>query len=611
MSNPIYPNRLTDQNIRLLELLPGDPSHILVGRLFDAKLDDDLDFEALSYVWGDPRSRTDIKLAYMPTEPNADIAVHRRREESFSVTTNLAHALTRLRRPDRSRIVWADAVCINQEDVKERNHQVQLMRDVYTRATGVLVFFSPRAMKEQFASRSASLMMQIYNSCLRLRPEMTLTWSSDLESAVAMLPLDVIDLSDTQNTRALQQFFYCPWFTRIWCVQEIILARKATVLFGAHEELPWGVVGITASWLHSAHVSRALPKHKLLRIPAERCWNMFKAALYLPTEFGLALSDFRHCNSSDPRDKVYALLGIIQWEKGDIAPPVVDYGRGYLSIYLDTARTILRTTGDLSILSLVGDEPHTLWYPNWWYDPAPHISVHELSRWSACGENRLQKWDVSGKPPNRCLRLRGFRFDRITYASGAMKCEDEDIHMNPRHQTYYPIVELWWHLLQQPTSDHDHEKLLRRMAHTLTFGGTRNSCLPDADRERELLADFANFITLLLGDTPEFLNDLEIGTAEGDGRKFLALARSALHGCQVFRTEKGFYGISSGSIRKAEYGGIIVAVLYGGKVPYLLQRVEEDNYMFRGTCYIHDIMQGQLFGELWSDDLEEQTFVLK
>lgn len=112
--------------IRVLTLLPSskpiDPIYCSLSHVF---LDDNPRFEALSYVWGSPI-------------PRRDIIVDGAR---FIVTPNLYEALKALRHHKKPRAVWADAICINQEDDDDKVYQVPLMGRVYTEATRTVIWF--------------------------------------------------------------------------------------------------------------------------------------------------------------------------------------------------------------------------------------------------------------------------------------------------------------------------------------------------------------------------------------------------------------------------------------------------------------------------------------
>jgi Heterokaryon incompatibility protein (HET) len=105
------------REIRLVILAPGsfeDDVHCTLRRV---SLDENVEYEALSYTWGDP-SITD------------EIFLH---SQSFQVTTNLVSALRHLRHADmsRPRTLWVDAIAINQQNVQERAQQVGIMGDIY------------------------------------------------------------------------------------------------------------------------------------------------------------------------------------------------------------------------------------------------------------------------------------------------------------------------------------------------------------------------------------------------------------------------------------------------------------------------------------------------
>lgn len=102
--------------IRILEVQPGAAGSLLKCTLIHATLSacakDIYDqYIALSYVWGDPHNTTVVSVHAC----------------QFAVTVNLAAALNALRHITKPLKIWADAICINQEDVVERNHQVSLM----------------------------------------------------------------------------------------------------------------------------------------------------------------------------------------------------------------------------------------------------------------------------------------------------------------------------------------------------------------------------------------------------------------------------------------------------------------------------------------------------
>ncbi|GCB26910.1 heterokaryon incompatibility protein 6, OR allele [Aspergillus awamori] len=116
--------------IRLLTIIPDENDESPVrGSLHTVSLNDTCDFDALSYVWGDTSVTVDISVD--------DCLV--------GVTPNLHAFLRRLRQPKTGRTVWVDYVCINQNDISERNSQVALMCQIYSTARSVVAWLGDLA----------------------------------------------------------------------------------------------------------------------------------------------------------------------------------------------------------------------------------------------------------------------------------------------------------------------------------------------------------------------------------------------------------------------------------------------------------------------------------
>ncbi|KAJ8126432.1 hypothetical protein O1611_g7208 [Lasiodiplodia mahajangana] len=119
------------KEIRLLKLLNGGWNDKIRCELYVVSLRDEPKYEALSYAWGSPTDLVDIVVNGV----------------TFPATQNLHAALRRLREQIRSsgdnegrRTLWVDAICINQQDTGEKNHQVQLMGDIYSQTTNGLLW---------------------------------------------------------------------------------------------------------------------------------------------------------------------------------------------------------------------------------------------------------------------------------------------------------------------------------------------------------------------------------------------------------------------------------------------------------------------------------------
>ena len=135
---------ITEPNsVRLLKLLPGEPSEIIRIELFTAALDSGTEYEALSYSWGIPRMapsttgsfRVDIELIF-----SHHILCDKKQ---MLVTESLYRLLLQIRHQTKTRILWNDAICINQVDMVEKPKQLMLMGKIYRQAKLVLCWIGP------------------------------------------------------------------------------------------------------------------------------------------------------------------------------------------------------------------------------------------------------------------------------------------------------------------------------------------------------------------------------------------------------------------------------------------------------------------------------------
>ncbi|KAK0646920.1 heterokaryon incompatibility protein-domain-containing protein [Cercophora newfieldiana] len=161
-------------------------------------------YEALSWTWG----KADDKFAILIKKGDKTYKKRVRKE--------LALALKYLRRPGKKRVLWIDAVCIDQDDLGERNHQVQMMSRIYTRSEQVCVWLG------EADSDSEMAINFIRDEIRELRNFDTISSNTEY----------------SKKWRALMSLMQREWFFRRWVVQEIALAGAATVYCGPHS-VPW------------------------------------------------------------------------------------------------------------------------------------------------------------------------------------------------------------------------------------------------------------------------------------------------------------------------------------------------------------------------------------
>lgn len=191
VSNPAAVYRyfsLPPNSIRLLRLQPHLDEHAPVHcQLFEYPLLDSGKgthlYEALSYVWGSEEK---------PRRISTD-------EGDLYITENLHAALLRLRDRSFERIIWVDAICINQDDIEERNRQVQAMASIYAKASRVIVW-----LEEAMGSHPEDSKI-LDNACRALE---------EISNAASGQPAKPSD--DEAARLAIQTILQLSWFERIW-----------------------------------------------------------------------------------------------------------------------------------------------------------------------------------------------------------------------------------------------------------------------------------------------------------------------------------------------------------------------------------------------------------
>jgi hypothetical protein len=156
------------------------------------------------------------------------------------LTQSLSNALVRLRYPSRDRKLWADGLCINQADNKEKGTQVTLMPKIYTYAQKVLVDLGVGAVGSELLPELLEKLEKVDLACI-------LEWKKSPEKFLS----NGLPPPDGEAWKALVAFLCRPWFLRIWVIQEFVYARDIRFLCGDWE-LRWGLLANMAEKFDSA-----------------------------------------------------------------------------------------------------------------------------------------------------------------------------------------------------------------------------------------------------------------------------------------------------------------------------------------------------------------------
>lgn len=308
--NTVYNSLMGSDEVRLLHLDAYDNvSQPLHGCLMPTRLSQRPEYVALSYTWADQNGdrtlcdRIFLGNAWTP----------------FAITSNCAAALRRLRSSGSTRVIWIDAICIDQANNGERSHQVSMMRDIYSRAESVAIYLGGDK-GQHIDTPAGRLMQRLSDERFRAGKAVSNNWGGDFDY------------------HGITDLFGQPYWSRIWVIQEVLLARKGEIILGdasipLHEfienfmkQIPPSVAYLLPLWIYSLDGSRS---------------GDVDAFSYL-------LDKTSTCKASDERDMVFALFGLVQG--AGIEGLVADYSKTMAEIYTGLAAYFLIRHGQSGLL---------------------------------------------------------------------------------------------------------------------------------------------------------------------------------------------------------------------------------------------------------------------
>ncbi|KAM5368485.1 hypothetical protein ACJZ2D_009462 [Fusarium nematophilum] len=286
-------------------------------------------YEALSYCWG----QSDRPLGFGIILGNG---------QRMPIDESCHRALVHLQRRGRLSL-WVDSVCINQSDVEERSSQVRLMSRIYESADACIV------------------------------------WLDDVNSERGIRRGTACKDGQLPAYGGLLYYLHLPWFRRAWALQEVLLSQKLIVVleFGeSFDELEWE--GFWAASLDEMS-STFVPTHLRLMQPAlqlyaltstsesirflhKYSWGSTPCKSRDPDLLDRALAEFENIlvysaslQVDDPRDHIYALLGVLN-SLGVVVPPP-DYSKSSKSVFWDTRKALVKQAGIARMRVRLGNVP--------------------------------------------------------------------------------------------------------------------------------------------------------------------------------------------------------------------------------------------------------------
>ena len=515
-------------------------------------------YEALSYCWkngGDD-----------PPVFHEDTGLH--------LEVNLWSALDRLVTQSRSRILWIDALCINQKDPLEKTRQVAIMRKIFQQAKMVLIWLGD----EDCSTQKAFDMIHHIKSDVFSE-----------SSGVDWERVDEMEESVHIFTNLLQR----PYFQRVWIIQEIAVSRNAMVICGSCT-VTWEAFS-TALVLYSLRHSTKAIGSTLRWI---QCWQVriFKGNW-------IALSDFLlHCRDSkatDPRDKVFAFLGLCKDESENSLSS--DYNLSVAQTYTAAARFMISHEGNFQALAGVQKSNSSSeipsWVPDWRLPSISKIIGHDTGnlgpwrRYHAALDTMPAVSDI-GAPEK--LLVKGLTVDVIQKTYDTQPIGDTLGDYETLILEEIPILLLSLKL----QGIYLHTKEEYALACLLTLA---TDLMPDSSRLEDVFDKTSRYPHYILWEKDPENDRLRSGMIE----EICCFIACSAVGRKFFVTEKGYIGLGPGDAKP----GDIVSIFLGGEVPFIIRKKNGGEFCFVGESYVHGLMDGSVLQGRYEHKLKDILLV--
>jgi hypothetical protein len=569
-----------------IRMVNGKEYEIVECITFVTSLDSNPTYQALSYTWG---SKTKSNLH--------DISLD---GQIFKVTLNLRRALWQLQSTSE-KTFWIDALCINQNDNRERSEQVSKMRTIYQQAENVVVWLGQR-------SNSTSLVFNLFE---------------DLYENRGSKQYYINFLGDKENVKGfaglISHFERDYWF-RVWVIQEVNSAREITIMCGKYE-ISWSKVEEVQNIMARHYVEQlSIIAHtepnldRFAQIVEHRGARKLRAARLgspnrLPDLHSL-LCTFWAFDATDPRDKVFALIGLSSAR--DDSRLVIDYSSSVRRTYINVATYILDSSKKLDFICSIphGANPFHLpsWVPDWTVTSELSISLSTfIKAWIHDGEDSFNA--AGGSSPvaefrqdSQILAAKGISLGYIEYIGkkGSFKSRYD-------FKAGIPILLNWYRLWNVMSASNAIAQFCTIIFWgRFSFGGI--SQFSTKELMQRILAAIATLAEEFCPDEmvpPDLIVLRETFRMElWRARSWICRSTELVRGRQFFISKSGLAGMCPNSVES----GDIICILLGCFVPVVLRPQPGGHYILLGDAYFYDYMFGMGMEELADGKFQLESF---
>jgi hypothetical protein len=639
------PLQTNQYEFRLLTFDTGASMSNIHCKLKSAPIDKAPVYSALSYTWGDPSVTHTIFV----------------NGQQLQVTSNLYNALYNFRDLYPRIRLWADAVCIDQNNLEEKGQQIQLMQKIFSRAIETLVWLGIEEDESSKAFDLIELCSKRYTSRCSVPPSNSIVFDFGHWGPPS-------SWKAKEEFVALERFLARPWWYRIWVVQEVAVSKKVWVYCG-NRKCSWDVVANAAEFLlwdinNLRHIITQSLEHSQVRlfltggldriVCIDSAHSAFQNDISADKETNSArslfhlLSDNCSAHATDSRDKCVGLAGLAYEGVFPLAAQI--YLQTPSDIYTFATRSIImeEESGRLKFLEYsvkpLQRSDLLSWVPDWSYtgDRPKALLFRQLEQGtdraivpyhSATGSRVLSGSSVSVREDDT-LSAYGFVFDSV---DGVSVCDCDGLGSFAIHTPEEDLEILQPEYVIQEPSDENLADIVAKLWRTLVLDRDDLQGLPPENWARLL------FTTLLLLDQVDdvdldyesscvkrwysrnkpfkicgstTLEDIvsmqgncssNISSAEHDAMAEIRARICLITNLKRFsNTKKGHLALMPADTRR----GDIVAILFDCDLPVVL-RPRERQYTFVGCCYVHGIMEGQAMAGLDRGEFTAETFDIR
>ncbi|PMD28696.1 HET-domain-containing protein [Hyaloscypha hepaticicola] len=551
---------LKDGEFRLLRFLPGNT---LSCELFHAVLESIPTYYALSYTWGSAEAYENILVnsTSLPVAYNLWTALH-------SIGAYIR---------DQGACIWIDAICIDQGNLLERGAQVLLMTRIYSDATMVTIWLGEHADDSVLAVEK---IIEEATLISHISPGDPIFWAESGSKCHTAW-------------KAISKLLNRLWFTRAWIVQEVTQTNERMFCCG-DSLIKWAHVAITsfvAYELALYSTTRLNPAffNSFTALDMFSNWRKSKSRCLLLNLCG----ELRVYDSTDPRDKIYAIAGFASdISPGDIVP---DYSTPFEDIYinftalslskspqgheLDFLGFVIRSSPDSEILRPIPDNLPS-WVPDW----RTKLNIYPFHKYQIdIQADRIIGTVYSGSKgtlfsgfvEQKALQVNGLVVDSIKSLSSPSFVRD-----NSRRETYAILKSSWLpsnssSLYNPPHPETNEEAFLTTI--TADTIDASNDIIPIRPHSFDWNAIGIERLTLDNQELSIYASDI------------IEAMRKATYGRRFMWTEAGKMGLAPAAARVGDR----ICIFFGGQLLYVLREREGIKWEFVGECYVHGLMDGE------------------